>query len=134
MNREQKTIVVAEDDVSLLAALKVRLESAGYAVIGVQDAYHALECCRRHHPAAALMDVNLPAGSGTNVHERMRADPVLRSIPVVYLTGDTRLSVVERAEQLGAVAIIHKPVDTAELLAVLEAATDAPGALGEDAA
>lgn len=115
----QPTILVAEDDISLLTALTERLKSSGFNVIAVQDGYQALEYCRRARPDLMLLDVNMPAGSGLSVQQRMRKCAELADIPVVYLTGDSRESVVCKAHDLGAVAVLHKPVRTEELLAVV---------------
>jgi two-component system response regulator len=71
-----------------------------------------------------LMDVNMPAGTGMSVRERMRANSDLALIPVVYITGDKRESLTARAEELGAVALIHKPIDCNELVGLLEGLFD----------
>jgi DNA-binding response OmpR family regulator len=118
------TILVAEDNVGLLRALTERLQASGFQVIAVQDGYQALERCRREKPDIMLMDVNMPAGTGMSVQERMRANADLACIPVVYMTGDKRESLTARAEELGAAALIYKPIDCNELLGILDGLFD----------
>lgn len=111
-----KKILIADDNLGFLKALKLRLEAMGFEVIQVQDSYQALECCRRHKPDLLLLDVNMPAGSGFSVHDRVRRSEEIPDIPVVYLTGDARESVDTKAEALGAAAVIRKPT-TADTIA-----------------
>lgn len=117
---DRKKVLIAEDDVALLRALSERVRAAGYDVLSVQDGYQALEFCRKHQPDVVLLDVNMPAGTGLSVHARLRSAEDLASIPVIYLTGDARESVVYRAHELGALAVLHKPINTRELLKALE--------------
>jgi CheY-like chemotaxis protein len=114
------TVLIAEDNVGLLRALTERLRSAGFTVIAVQDGYQALEQCRREKPDLMLMDINMPAGSGLSVQERMRSNPDLAAIPVIYMTGDHGDSMADRIEALGAAALVHKPVSGTEIIAIIE--------------
>src|SRR5262245_886629 len=114
------TVLVAEDNLALLKAIVTRLQGAGFSVIAVQDGYQALEQCRRGKPDIMLLDINMPAGSGLSVHERMHADPELAAIPVVYMTGSKCEVVSDRVEELGAVALIHKPIDGKQVVSLIE--------------
>jgi len=119
-----RTILLAEDDLALLRAVTLRLEAAGYLVSAVQDGYQALEQCRKLRPDLLLMDINLPAGSGTSVQQRLQdADPPLR-IPVVYMTGDQSPAIIREVRKLGGFGIVYKPVHTSELLRMIAAAID----------
>lgn len=118
-----KSVLIADDDKRLLAALSKRLQALGFQVIECQDAYMATDLARRHVPDVILLDVNMPAGQGDATHERLLKIPETARIPVIYLTGDLSQRVQDRAEALGAFAVLHKPFDTADLMAhVLEAA------------
>jgi DNA-binding response OmpR family regulator len=121
---KSKTILIAEDNVALLKSLSVRLKSEGFNVVETQDGYLALDYCIRHRPDLVLMDINMPAGTGLSVQERMSKREELAGIPVVYMTGDTRTSIMDRAAELGAFAVLHKPIGAKELLAVVRAALD----------
>ena len=110
-----KTVLVADDDLRLLAALAKRLRAIGFNVIECQDAYMATDLARRHRPDLIMLDVNMPAGRGDSTHERLLRIPETAQIPVIYVTGDQSLQVRDRAKQLGAFAIVRKPVDMGEL-------------------
>lgn len=62
-------------------------------------------------PDLVLLDLNLPRKDGREVLEEMKADPVLRVIPVVVLTSSAAEEDVLRSYQLQASAYVTKPVD-----------------------
>lgn len=122
------TILIADDDVALLEALRLRLEAHGFAVVTAQDGYSALDRATHLRPDLLILDVNMPAGNGFSVQTRMRKHPELALTPVIYLTGSTADSVDRSAAALGAFAVIHKPFRTDELVATVY---DALAHLGE---
>lgn len=131
---DRKTILVAEDNSHLLKAITVRLESEGYKVVGVQDGYQALEQCHKIQPAVLLLDINMPAGSGLSVQDRMNRNPLTSKIPVIYMTGDTSLALMSQAESRGAFAVLHKPLNTIMLLGVIESAIESCKRIIDEAA
>jgi CheY-like chemotaxis protein len=111
-----KTILIADDDTALLRALAVRLESEGYRVVTTQDAYHAFERARSLRPDLMILDINMPAGNGFSVLERMAHLGDLSGIPSLFVTGDADPDLEDRARQLGAAGLIRKPFKTQPLL------------------
>jgi CheY-like chemotaxis protein len=110
-----KIVLMADDDVRFMGALSKRIRALGFTVIECQDAYMATDLARRHNPDVILLDVNMPAGNGDSTHERLSKIPETAEIPVIYVTGDQSQRVRDRAEQLGAFAIVRKPVDMGDL-------------------
>ena len=100
-----KKILIADDDVKLLQALTVRLEAEDFEVITCQDAYQALDMARRNLPDLLLLDINMPAGNGFSVQERIAKIKELAGIPVIYITGDASAAVDRNAHKLGAFAV-----------------------------
>jgi DNA-binding response OmpR family regulator len=115
-------ILIADDDQSLLEAIRVRLEAEVFEVITCQDAYQALACARRERPDLLILDVNMPAGNGFSVHERLAGIEELAGTPVVYITGEARGTVDRDAHALGAFAVLHKPLPTDALLEAVRGA------------
>jgi DNA-binding response OmpR family regulator len=70
-------------------------------------------------PDLIILDLGLPAGDGFSVMERLKANDSLALIPVIVLTARDGKGAVERAFKVGAKAFIPKPVDNAELLAII---------------
>lgn len=117
-----KLILIADDDFALLAAIRIRLEAEGYRVVVAQDAYQALARARDLRPDLLVLDVNMPAGKGFSVHQRIAKIDELANTPVLYITGECADSIERSAARLGARTVLHKPFATTELL---EAITDA---------
>ncbi len=120
-------ILIADDDKKLLQMLAVQLRSEGYQVIGVQDGYQAVESACREEPDLLLLDVNMPAGDGFSVQERLLKMPRFATIPVIYLTGERSDRVTNSSSDLGAFTVIHKPFETTELLEKVRAALGQAG-------
>ena len=110
-------VVVAEDSVVVRAVVRQHLEEHGYVVIEADDGTAALDACRRGHPDAALLDIEMPGLDGYEVLRRLRDDPDLSGIPVVFLTSRTATADLVTGLQLGAHDYLRKPFESAELIA-----------------
>ncbi len=75
------------------------------------------------HPALALLDLNLPDGSGFDVLRAMRADPATATTPVFILSADATEQATRRALDLGADRFITKPFNLKEFVGLLDDAT-----------
>ena len=79
-------VVVAEDSLVVRAVLVEQLLSRGYWVIEAGDGEQALAACHRERPDVVLLDVEMPHLDGHAVLARIKADPRLADIPVVFVT------------------------------------------------
>ncbi len=119
-------ILLADDDQNLLRSLGVRLRAEGFEVLCVQDSYQAVDQARRKWPDVMILDINMPAGDGFTVQDRVEKMVHLKGVPVIYLTGERSERVAQIARAHQAFALIYKPFDTSELLSTIGAALDAP--------
>jgi CheY-like chemotaxis protein len=114
-------VVYVEDNaasVALIRALlrdlaRVELRTATTAELG-------LELVRARRPDVVLMDINLPGMSGFEALRRLRADEQTRDLPVIALSAAARLRDRAQASAEGFTHYLTKPIDVAELTAVLE--------------
>jgi CheY-like chemotaxis protein len=117
-----KPILLVEDDPRDLELTLVALERSQLAndVVIVRDGAQALEYLRREgsfdgraegNPAVMLLDLKLPKVNGLEVLQTVRADPLLRSMPVVMLTSSQEETDVLRSYELGVNAYVVKPVE-----------------------
>lgn len=120
----QFVLLMVEDDEKLSRSMGRFLTQRGFVVRRVGTEAGALESLGEATPDAAILDVQLPDGSGLDVLEHMRRDG--GSIPVIVMTANDSLPVRQRAEQLGVAAFLTKPVQPLELLRILQQAL--PGA------
>jgi DNA-binding response OmpR family regulator len=117
-----KKILIVEDDADVRMGLHVRLKANNYDVFFAGDALSSLAEARKHEPDLILLDLGLPAGDGFVVMDRLKAMPALAIIPVIVVSGRSGAANRERALKAGAKAFLEKPVDNAELLAVIRQA------------
>ena len=117
-------ILVADDDQAVVQLLAILLKKAGYEVIVAMDGFQAVEFAHKHHPDLLILDVNMPAGSGLSVQERIQKIAALCTARIIYLTGDKSDRVIADAGKLGAYKILYKPLDRTQLLQAVAGALD----------
>lgn len=120
--QDTTTILIADDDERVLKALMIRLGHVGFEVITATDGYSALALAAKHKPSLLVLDINMPAGDGFSVQERMKENPDLAATPVVYVTGDKSDRLDQIARRLGGFAVLHKPFHIEELIDTLMSA------------
>lgn len=91
----------------------VRLRTAG-------DGVRGLDLARAHRPDVILLDIRLPGRDGYEVLADLRADPQLRSTPVIALSADAMPYDIQRGLNAGFDRYLAKPVDLLELLRNLQ--------------
>ena len=111
-------ILVVEDDAKITAALRIRLESAGYEVVAAGDGFSGLKMTMTHKPHLILMDIMMPVGMGFSVAERLK-NLGMGDIPIIFITASKRAGLRKTAQQLGAAGFFEKPYDADELLAAI---------------
>lgn len=108
-------ILIADDHAKLVEALKFRFEKRGFSVVTAHDGYNALAVATREPLDLMILDINMPAGDGFSVQERLHKPRGKPGVPVIYITGDQSIRLDEVAEDLGALAVFHKPFQFQEL-------------------
>src|ERR1700680_2090670 len=129
----QKTILIVDDDPDVRFGLHVRLKANHYDVIFAADGMASIAEARKHMPDLIILDLGLPAGDGFSVMERLKANDSLSLIPVIVVSARDRNANMERALKAGAKAFLQKPLDNAELLAVIRQALGEPSQVEEPA-
>jgi DNA-binding response OmpR family regulator len=115
----QKKILIVDDDPDVRLGLHVRLRANHYHVIFACDGMASIAEARKHMPDLIILDLGLPAGDGFSVMERLKANDSLSLIPVIVVSARDLNTNMERALKAGAKAFLQKPVDNAQLLAVI---------------
>lgn len=77
------------------------------------------EFAEARRPDLVLLDLNLPKLSGTEVLRELKADPSLKTIPVVVLTSSDAERDIARCYELGASCFVTKPVGLPEFQAIV---------------
>lgn len=116
MTNRKKKILLADDEQTLRALLKVLLEEAGYEFIAAEDGKAALEQVKKRHPDLVILDVNMPKMTGFQVLDHLKKDAKTRDIPVILLTTRGGQEDVEEGIGLDADKYIPKPFESQKLL------------------
>ncbi len=128
-----RPVLIIEDDADIAEGLKYNLEREGLSTViastGEQGLVEALN--QRNPPVLIILDLMLPAMSGTELCRRLRREPQTRRTPILMLTAKTSESDRVAGLDLGADDYITKPFSVRELLARVRAVlrrTDEGGA------
>lgn len=125
VRRERRRVLIVEDEPHIVLSLEFLLERAGYETATAEDGEAGLALIRRLRPDVVLLDVMMPKRSGYEVCQAVKADPDLRTIPIVMLSAKGQEVEVLKGLELGAAAYITKPFGNAEILEAIRAALDA---------
>ena len=109
------TILVVDDDMPNLMLAQALLEAEGFQVRVAMDGATLFDVLKTCTPAMILMDIQLPEVDGWELTERLKADPATAGIPVIALTAYGKPGDVQRAQQVGFVEFLSKPVSTRQL-------------------
>jgi CheY-like chemotaxis protein len=110
MDRRKILIVDDEDDIREVAAMSLEM-SAGWEVVGASSGVEGLAKARTEKPDAILLDVMMPAMDGPATLQKLRADPEIAALPVVFLTAKLQATDRRRLAELGAAGVLAKPFD-----------------------
>jgi two-component system cell cycle response regulator len=115
-------VLLVEDSAAIRALVRRMLVAGGHTVVEAAGGAAALAVCREQQPDVMLLDVEMPEMSGWDVLAAMKADPDLRDVPVVFLTGRSDTTDMVDGLRLGAHDYLRKPCEPTELLARVQAA------------
>ena len=93
------------------------LKSANYEMIEAENGEEALAAIAKHRPDLILMDIQLPVLDGYEATRRIRADPAMRSIPIIAVTSYALSGDETKARQAGCDDYVTKPYSPRQLLA-----------------
>ncbi len=113
------TILIVDDDPSIVNLLKEGLQMEGYKTVMGYDGQAAVAMARSQKPDLILLDVNMPMTNGLLAAEMIRSHADSKDIPIILLTGEVSDRVFPKAEAMGRVMHIKKPVDLDELLSLI---------------
>ncbi|GAB6061018.1 response regulator [Desulfonatronum parangueonense] len=120
-SRQQRSILLVDDDPAFLLVHKKILASAGYRVFPCATGNQGLEIIRRERPDLAVLDIELPDITGLDLCKAIKADPGTANIRILFLSGKkTRPEDRVAGLKAGADGYLLKPVDKEELLAQTE--------------
>lgn len=115
-----KSVLIVDDEISILVPLKFLLEKNNYEVFLAQSGKDAFDCIHQRKPDLILLDIMLPDLDGYEIFQLIRKNPLWDSIKVICLTAKNRDVDVAKGLNLGVDAYITKPFSNADLLAKIK--------------
>src|SRR5688500_5771793 len=98
--KQQKTVLIVDDDETILSLMEYLLSDVGYRVQVAQDGREALRVVANDRPDLILLDLMMPVLNGWEVMRQLREDSETESILVIVVSADQ--SVAKKADELGA--------------------------------
>ena len=119
----RKLLYVEDNPANLALVREITAFRPDLQLLSAGDAASGMALARSHKPDVIVMDINLPGMSGNQAMRLLRADPELAAIPVIALSANAMPSDIERSMQEGFVRYLTKPLNVAEFLQAVDAAT-----------
>jgi CheY-like chemotaxis protein len=115
---DKAKILVVDDDPKLSRLVKLFLERTKlYDVVEENRSSHAVRTAREIEPVAILLDVDMPGKDGGEVAKELKADPVLRTKPVLFFTSLISVAEAGKHEVMrSGQAFLAKPVNPTALV------------------
>jgi len=114
-------ILVVDDERHLVWAVQRSLSELGYQVLTAYDGLEALTVAHRYEPDIVVLDIVMPGLDGFEVSRRLRRDPVLADVPILFLTARSAIEDRIAGFDQGGDDYLVKPFDLRELKARIDA-------------
>ncbi len=126
------TILVVDDEASILESLKGVLGDEGYRVRTADSGTAALAMLREEQPQAVLLDIWMPGMDGIEALKRMRES--YPDVPVIMMSGHGTIETAVRATKLGAYDFLEKPLSYEKIVLLIQHAASESRLLSENRA
>ena len=114
-----QSILVADDEPSILLSLQFLLQKAGYEVRLAHNGEEVIQAVEQSTPDLLLLDAMMPQRDGYDVCQTIRANPRWAALPIIMLTAKSRDVERQKGMALGATDYITKPFSTRDLVATV---------------
>jgi CheY-like chemotaxis protein len=118
----RRRVLLVDDDAGITRALAMYLDAYGNCEVRVENAgRRALAAAREFRPNVIFLDIVMPDADGGTIAAEIKADPVLKNTPVVFLTALVSQHKTHGAQaQIGGHPFLAKPVDPDVVLACVD--------------
>jgi DNA-binding response OmpR family regulator len=105
-------ILVADDDRVLSQLVCAIVREAGHVPIPAYDAMQVVMFAMRSPtPAAIILDINMPGGTGLEALRKLKLSARTSPIPVIVLSGSAEIDMPQQVKALGADEFLSKPIN-----------------------
>ena len=115
-----KKILIIDDDPGVHFITTPILTKAGYVVVSAKHGEQGFQLALNERPDLIILDVIMPGIKGRDLCAKMKTYDVIKDIPVVFLTAKDSEEDIKAELDAGAVTHLTKPIDSAQLVAVVK--------------
>jgi CheY-like chemotaxis protein len=117
-SRFKNKILLVEDDADTRYALSLLFEMEGFEVLSACDGQEAYLSALSDEPDLIVTDINMPRVSGLDLIRLVKEDGKLAGVPIVAMSAVEKQQ-LNRAKELGAIAVYQKPIEFDNFLTVI---------------
>lgn len=111
--RTVSLVLIVDDEPDAMLSMRIDLEAAGHQTVLAADADTAMKRLSAYAVELVLIDMMMPVWDGWTVLEALQRQP--SRPPTIVVSGRAGPADLERAQRLGTVGYLHKPVSPADL-------------------
>ena len=108
-------ILIVDDEIELVAALKIRLQAQGFDIVTAIDGDDGLNKARTMNPDLIILDLMMPKRDGFSVCKMLKFDKQYSRIPIIMLTARIQEKDKQLGNDVGADYYMVKPFETEDL-------------------
>ena len=108
LGKEEKKILLVDDDIDFVKATQFFLEKNGYEVYSASNGEEGLKVCREKKPDLVMLDILMPKKDGIETLKSLKKDPLIQKTPVIILTANDIKSGETKCLSLGAERYLTK--------------------------
>lgn len=131
-NRKPRILII-DDNAGFRELLRIMLSNEGYEVAVAEDAVEGGKLILGAQPDLVVCDIDMPYMDGLELLSALRGDPSTTSLNVVLISGRQDIKTLTRAEELGVLDYLVKPVTRERLLESIQTCLKRTGAGGTSA-
>ena len=124
-----QTILIVDDEPSLLDILQIILKRAGYKTLVTTNGKEGLDMIYQHRPNLVVLDDMLPGMSGGDICKTVKDDPSVSHIPVIMYSAGPRVREREFVRHIGADAVMSKPFKPTDMVQLVNSYLLVPAAV-----
>jgi DNA-binding response OmpR family regulator len=109
-------ILVAEDERDIRDLISFTLRFAGFEVIVTSNGEEAVSLAVGEHPDLIILDVRMPRMTGYDACRKIKADPLLKDTPVIFLSAKGQEAEIKAGMEAGALEYMLKPFAINQLI------------------
>ena len=110
MPQEKKHILIIDDDIEILNALRILLEPK-YKIMTISESLKVMGTLEDFQPDLIILDADLPLINGPNLCLRIKRIAKFKEIPIIFISAHTNGYFKKKSIEAGAEAYIEKPFD-----------------------